>query len=102
MVETGDNLTPAEMREFLDGETRDRKRESEIREKAASDLVTAYEGGAITSAEANRHFYDHLKRWGQAFDGLLGTTEGLSDEEIVKQYDAQRARSRGRSSGYGR
>jgi phage repressor protein C with HTH and peptisase S24 domain len=99
MAENEDILTPAEMRKWLTDEIRDRKREHELREKEATEFVTAYEEGKITPSEADERFYEHSKRWGEAFKGYLSTTEGLSDEEVLRRYEAQLKRyGEGRSS----
>ena len=89
MADDEEYLTPAEMRKWLTDEMRDRKREQELCEKEATAFVTAYEAGRITPAEANNRYYEHFKRWGEAFKGYLSTTEGLSDEEVLKRYESQ-------------
>ncbi len=94
MAESEDILTPAEMREWLDHEMRDLKRECQLREKDFTDFVTAYEAGRITPAEADARFTQYYKRWGEAFRGMINTTDQMSDEEVLKRFDNARERLR--------
>lgn len=98
-----DDLTPAEIRDSMNRELRNMKREFQLREKQATELLAACEGGSISVGEANRRFLAYYDRWGDAFRGFLEKTEGLSDEELLRMYDRERRRhERGSSFGFER
>jgi hypothetical protein len=92
MAENDEILSPAEMRKLIDAEKRDRERERQLREKEAMAIITGYEEGKIEAAEATRRYYDYVDRWGEAFRSYLTTTEGLSDDQVLMRYEAQRRR----------
>jgi hypothetical protein len=99
MADDEDNLTNGDIRRTLHDELGNMKREYQLREKEATELVAAIDGGKISVADANKRFEEYLDRWGEAFRGYLLKTEGVSDEELLQKYDGQRRRfSEGRSS----
>lgn len=81
------NLTPKDLRQWLQQEVRDVMKASELRIKDATDLVTAYAVGEISQAEAMRRFGHYNRRWREPILGVM-TDEGMTNSEILEKRDA--------------
>jgi hypothetical protein len=84
--EESDFPSPREMEEWLQREIADIRRAAELRIKDATAFVTAYSKGEISQGEADERSYQYSRRWGEPIFGVF-RTEGLSDEQILKQLD---------------
>ena len=85
-ADNDDNLTPEEMRQWLEGELRDLTKALELRVRDATDFVTAYAVGKLTPKKANERFILYSSRWGEAINGMTVSPD-MSDDEIVRRLD---------------
>ena len=84
--EKSDFPSPQEMEGWLQREIADIKRAAELRIKDATAFVTAYSKGEISQEEADERSYQYSRRWGEPIFGVF-RSEGLSDEQVLKQLD---------------
>jgi ribulose kinase len=91
MAENADILSPAEMREWLQREVTHVMKEAELRIADAADFVTAYATGKLSPQEASERMKRYDNRWGEAT--LLGimSEQGMTNEEILRRLDEDRA-----------
>lgn len=95
---TEDDLSfpsPKEMEGWLQRETADIRKASELRTKDAEAFVSAYSKGEISAQEAEERSFQYSKRWGDVLPGVM-RSEGLSDEEILRRLDETRKKQSSR------
>lgn len=79
----GGDLTPAEMRAWLKGETAEIQVAAKRRIMDATAFVEAYEQGQLTPEEADRKLSEYSRRW----PGILAKDDALGrsiEEEAAK------------------
>jgi hypothetical protein len=84
-----DALTAEEMQGWLREELRDSAKALELRTKEATEFVTAYAEGKLTSDQAMDRLVKYDRRWGEALPGTSAFPQ-FSDEEILRNIDAAR------------
>jgi len=99
--EESDFPSPQEMEGWLQREIADIKRAAELRIKDATAFVTAYSKGQISQDEAGERSCQYSRRWGEPIFGVF-RSEGLNDDELLKQLDDARKRTSSLQSYKGR
>jgi hypothetical protein len=89
--EESDFPSPQEMEGWLQREIADVKKAAELRIKDATLFVTAYSKGEISKEQAEDRSYQYSRRWGEPIFGV-SRSEGLSDEQILKELDEARGK----------
>jgi len=82
-------MSVKDMQGWLQEELRDSAKAHELRDKDATEFVTAYAEGKLTPEEVSQRLYEYDRRWGEALYGA-STSAGLSDEEILRRIDEAR------------
>lgn len=82
-------MSVKDMQGWLREEIRDSAKAHELRVKDATELVTAYADGQLTTEEAMERLNQHDRRWGEALFGA-SAFPGLTDKEILDRIDAAR------------
>jgi hypothetical protein len=77
-----DDLTVNDLRRYLDWETTNLTKATELRLRELGGLVTAFAAGEITPPEAKIRFDHYYKKWPDALPGVW-EAQGISDEEIL-------------------
>jgi hypothetical protein len=101
-----DELTPADLTSWLRQEIAELSKATELRLAEATDFVTAFAAGQITSDEAQSRLLRYQDRWGES--PIFGVTVGeKTNEEIVRELDhclsereIRRVEQRQRSEGF--
>jgi len=86
-----ETITPADLRQWLGREIAQVMKEAELRVKDATDFVTGYATGKISEKEASERMAQYDRRWGESALIAAMTHEGMTDEEILRGLDAERA-----------
>jgi hypothetical protein len=92
-----DNLSPKEMQEWAAREIADSVKASQLRIKEAGDLAKDYAEGKLSPDEAMQKMLAYDRRWGEALFGV-GSSQGLTDENILESIDEARIKARLRGS----
>ena len=79
-------LSVKDMQDWLRQEIRDSAKAHELRIKGATEFVTAYSEGKLTSEQAMEALLRHDLRWGEALYGA-SAAEGKTDEAILNAID---------------
>src|ERR1035438_3550884 len=88
MTKSNDDLTPQDMRAWLQQEVRDLTKAFELRLKDATDFVTAYAVGELTPREAKERLGRYQYRWGDSPIPGVSTEESMTTREILRRLDA--------------
>jgi hypothetical protein len=86
------HLSVEEMNAWLDQETKDVKRASEMRLKEATEIASSYAAGKLTPEEATQRLDQYEARWGEALGGAAAS-DSVTDAQILDQMDRLRERS---------
>jgi hypothetical protein len=82
-----EDLTPEDMRQWLQQEIRDLSKAVELRMQEATDLVAKYASGKLTREEAMEKWMRYHYRWGESPIPGVTTREGMTNEEILSRLD---------------
>jgi hypothetical protein len=82
-------LSVRDMQEWLKDEVRDSAKAHELRVKDATELVTAYAEGKLTTEQAMERMVQFDHRWGEALFGSAARP-GIPNETILQEIDAAR------------
>jgi hypothetical protein len=88
-------LSVRDMQDWLRQEVRDSAKAHELRIRGATEFVTAYADGRVTTEQAMEALVRHDRRWGEALYGA-SAIEGKSDEAILNAIDKAREKEIGR------
>jgi hypothetical protein len=92
MAKSNDTIfTLEEVRQWLQREVGHVMKEAELRVKDATDFVTAYATGKISAKEAAERMSRYDGRWGEASLIVAMPHEGMTNEEILRRLDLDRA-----------
>jgi hypothetical protein len=81
-----DQVTPADLAAWLQQEIKELTKATELRLAEATDFVTAFAAGRITSDEAQARLLRYQDRWGES--PIFGVIVGeKTNEEIIKELD---------------
>lgn len=89
--EESDFPSPKEMEGWLQREIADVKKAADLRINDATAFVAAYLQGNISKEQAEERSYQYSRRWGEPIFGVF-RSEGLSDDQILKQIDEARSK----------
>jgi hypothetical protein len=86
MFEKTGNLSPKDIRGWVQSQIECINKASELRIKELTDLDTAYTEGKISPKEATRRSSEYANRWGEALPGVV-SPRGMTDAEILAAID---------------
>ncbi len=87
MAQDSETLTKEDMQQWLTNEIRYLMKTTEMRVRDATQFVSAYALGKLTPEAAMDRLTLYESRWGDCPSGPSDPSQGLSDEEVLRDVE---------------